>query len=74
VKARLNAEWHMSHRLPPRASLDERVRWHLAHAKACGCRAIPETVAAELRRRSLARTSRSPIPSRRKPKSRTTTA
>ncbi|MEO5822845.1 MAG: hypothetical protein ABIT71_20250 [Vicinamibacteraceae bacterium] len=37
--------------MPPRATLAQRVTWHLAHAKACGCRPIPATVGAELKRR-----------------------
>ena len=51
----LNAEWHRSHRMPERATLDERVKWHLMHAKACGCRQIPDTVLRELARRGLKR-------------------
>ncbi|MGH7696674.1 MAG: hypothetical protein ACRENH_16925 [Gemmatimonadaceae bacterium] len=37
--------------MPQRATLDQRVKWHVAHAKACGCRAIPKTVLLELKRR-----------------------
>jgi hypothetical protein len=37
--------------MPKRPTLAQRVDWHLAHAKACGCREIPKTVLAELRRR-----------------------
>jgi hypothetical protein len=51
MAARLNARWHVAHPMPKAATLDERVVWHLAHAKACGCREIPATVAAELKRR-----------------------
>jgi hypothetical protein len=47
----LNAAWHDSHPMPPRATLDQRVTWHVAHAKACGCRPMPGTVVAELKRR-----------------------
>jgi hypothetical protein len=47
----MNAAWHARHPMPKNASLDQRVRWHLAHAKACGCRKIPKTVIAELRAR-----------------------
>jgi hypothetical protein len=47
----LNAAWHDAHRMPPRATLDQRVTWHVAHAKACGCRPMPATVVAELKRR-----------------------
>jgi len=50
----INAAWHEQHRMPARASLDERVEWHLAHAAACACRAIPRSVALELKARGLA--------------------
>ncbi len=51
---RINAEWHKANRMPARATLDERVAWHLAHLKACACRTdLPETVLAELKRRGI---------------------
>jgi hypothetical protein len=48
---KLNAAWHQRHPIPKKATLDQRVRWHLAHAASCACRAIPETVLQKLRRR-----------------------
>jgi hypothetical protein len=57
MAARLNGRWHLSHPMPKNATLDQRVTWHLAHAKACGCREIPGTVAAELRRRGMSVTT-----------------
>jgi hypothetical protein len=50
----LNAAWHTAHPMPARPTLAQRVGWHVAHAKACGCRAMPATVAAELKRRGAA--------------------
>jgi hypothetical protein len=51
---RINAVWHKANRMPPRASLDQRVAWHLAHLKACACRTdLPATIAAELERRGV---------------------
>jgi len=47
----MKAAWHDAHRMPPRATLDQRVDWHLAHATACACRPMPSTVVAELKRR-----------------------
>ena len=47
--AAVNARWHAAHPMPPKATLDQRVRWHLAHAKACGCRPMPATVVAALK-------------------------
>lgn len=40
----INAVWHSTHRMPQRATLKERARWHVAHAKHCGCRPIPQSV------------------------------
>jgi hypothetical protein len=50
----LNAAWHTSHPMPARATLAQRVDWHVAHAKVCGCRPMPATVVAELKRRGAA--------------------
>jgi hypothetical protein len=50
----INRPWHQKHPMPKRPSLEQRVDWHLTHAKACGCREIPKTVMAELRRRGQA--------------------
>ena len=34
-------------------SLDRRIEWHLAHARACGCREIPESVKRAMHERGL---------------------
>jgi hypothetical protein len=47
----LNAIWHAKHPMPKPATLAQRVTWHVAHAKACGCRPMPRTVLPELKRR-----------------------
>lgn len=46
----INAEWHKLHPMPMGSTLIQRVTWHVAHAKACGCREIPPTVVKELER------------------------
>jgi len=50
----MNVTWHAKHPMPKRASLDQRIRWHLAHARACGCRPIPRSIAQALRARGQA--------------------
>jgi hypothetical protein len=55
----INAKWHAAHPMKMGSTLADRVRWHVAHARACGCRAVPPTVIAELTR--LGR----PLPERR---------
>jgi hypothetical protein len=57
---KLNAAWHLKHPMPPNASLDQRVRWHLGHAKACGCREIPPSMLAEFKTRRIAVPARRP--------------
>jgi uncharacterized protein YdhG (YjbR/CyaY superfamily) len=44
ASAKLNAAWHRRNRMPRGASLYQRAVWHLAHARACGCRPIPKSV------------------------------
>jgi hypothetical protein len=56
----VNANWHHGHRMPKSPSLQQRVQWHVAHAKACACRGIPRSIVAELQRRGLS------IPKRRR--------
>ena len=53
VMRQANGLWHHKHPLGTRPSFSERVRWHLFHARACGCRSIPKHVAATLRERGI---------------------
>jgi hypothetical protein len=55
---KLNAAWHVKHPMPRNASLEQRVKWHIGHAKACGCRAVPKAILAELKTRRI------PVPNR----------
>jgi catechol 2,3-dioxygenase-like lactoylglutathione lyase family enzyme len=52
--AKLNARWHATHRMPERATLEQRIAWHTAHARKCGCRDIPPRILAEIARRAAA--------------------
>ena len=51
--AKLNATWHEKYPMPAKPTVDQRVRWHVAHARACACRAIPASVVTELKRRGV---------------------
>jgi hypothetical protein len=48
----LNREWHEANRMPPNASTDQRIVWHLAHQQNCSCRPIPAKLQAEIARRA----------------------
>jgi len=37
----MNITWHSKHPMPARATTEQRVVWHVAHARHCGCREIP---------------------------------
>ncbi len=49
----MNRTWHDEHRLNPAATLDERVEWHLEHAKLCGCRDMPDNIKQILAERGI---------------------
>jgi len=51
----MNKKWHNTHKMLKKASLEERIRWHLAHAENCGCRSMPLKLSAEIRKRKLHR-------------------
>jgi hypothetical protein len=50
---KLNKTWHAEHRMPPNATLEQRIRWHLAHRNHCACRPIPAKLAATMKDRGL---------------------
>lgn len=47
----MNARWHPEHKMPPRATLGERIRWHVEHAQQCACRPIPPKLIEEISRK-----------------------
>lgn len=49
----INSKWHAAHKLPRKATLDERIEWHIKHAVECACRPMPASILAELDRRGL---------------------
>jgi hypothetical protein len=40
----MNKAWHAAHPMPPKATREQRVRWHAAHLRACACRPVPESL------------------------------
>jgi hypothetical protein len=54
----INAEWHKRNRMP-RATSRQRLRWHVAHANACGCRALTPAMLLKLHRAAQQETRRS---------------
>jgi hypothetical protein len=55
MPTRINVTWHESHKMPPKATLDQRVDWHLEHLQECRCRTdLPASIELELERRGIA--------------------
>ncbi len=49
----INKEWHLKHKMPQKATMEQRIQWHLAHARNCGCRKIEGKLADEMRKRGI---------------------
>ncbi len=52
-KPKLNKEWHLANKMPVKATIEQRIAWHLEHSKHCGCREIPEKLKEEMKRREI---------------------
>jgi hypothetical protein len=48
----IDREWHKKHRMPPRATDDQRLHWHLEHSKHCDCRPLSQKFVDDLKKRS----------------------
>jgi hypothetical protein len=57
VCMKLNKAWHKQHTMPKNATLDERIAWHIEHAKHCSCREMPDKIKEEIKRREKKTTS-----------------
>ncbi len=45
---KLNAAWHKVHRMPKNPTVKQRLTWHTAHTKHCGCRPFPAALRKQL--------------------------
>jgi hypothetical protein len=41
---KLNKSWHLQHRMPKNATLEQRIAWHKDHQKNCSCREMPKSI------------------------------
>lgn len=64
----LNREWHETHRMPDKATLDQRIAWHVEHAAQCGCRDMPASIRAEVDKRGIEVQRKQPSPGDRQPR------
>lgn len=45
---KINAAWHKKNLMPKNPTLEQRIKWHINHAKHCGCREIPPKLKLEM--------------------------
>jgi hypothetical protein len=48
---KINKEWHLKNKMPKNPTLEERINWHIEHAKNCNCREIPGNIKEEINKR-----------------------
>ena len=49
----INKEWHLSPKMPSNPTEDQRLSWHLEHAKNCACREMPPALLALAKSRGI---------------------
>jgi hypothetical protein len=49
----INKEWHLANKMPKKASLDERIKWHVEHARNCKCRVLGGKILKEIQKRGI---------------------
>lgn len=50
---KINAAWHEKNKMVGRPTLDQRVTWHLEHARHCSCRPLEGEILAEIKKRYM---------------------
>lgn len=48
----MNSTWDIKHPMPPKATIDQRIKWHITHTKYCACRPIPISLRSKIRAKS----------------------
>jgi len=50
---KINKQWHEANLMPKNPTIEQRIAWHVQHQQACGCREVPETIKAEIKKRKI---------------------
>lgn len=50
---KINVKWHTKNKMPKNPTLDERVKWHLSHARNCTCHPLKGKILEEIKKRRL---------------------
>jgi len=47
----INKVWDLTNKMPKKATLDQRIKWHVGHSKNCSCRPMPEKIQEEIKKK-----------------------
>jgi len=50
---KINAEWRRANKMPKNPNPEQRIKWHLEHAKNCSCRPLGGKILEEIKKRGL---------------------
>jgi hypothetical protein len=50
---KINKEWHSANKMPKNPTLDEKVNWHMMHARNCQCRKLEGKILEEIKKREI---------------------
>lgn len=40
----MNKQWHKDNKMPPKATLEQRIQWHRERQIRCACREVPKSL------------------------------
>ena len=48
MSVKINKDWHLANKMPKNPTFEQRMKWHIGHAKNCACREIPPKLQEEI--------------------------
>jgi len=50
----INKEWHLKNKMPDKATIEQRLKWHTEHNKNCNCRlGFPKKLIEEAKKKGI---------------------
>ena len=49
----MNKLWHAVNKMPLKATLEQRIKWHKEHQTHCACREIPKSLSSHIQTKKL---------------------
>jgi hypothetical protein len=50
---KINKEWHLANKMPKKPTIEQRIKWHLEHARNCTCRPLHGKILEEIKKRGI---------------------